>query len=595
MNKNKGLILLAIISITFLGVYLLKDRPLKTTAAYRFISGKQYHYSFSISQQDYNSQFNSLFGSSSTAKLSLNGKMDLHAISKNEIELKLTEITKESALTVIKNNFPLKKILQGKSCTFLVTEDGTIDDIYFANDEEATIKEIIKNIISLLQWKHSTKPSWISHERLGSNHARVKYLKRSETLFSKRVEQYSYLSSVDLTPANTIQNNIGEINLEIEKNIPTTIAGELETAINNKIDKSEPYHFSLSFKMELLSQSVAPGNVAQIGTAKEKLSNISIKKIGREESLKALAAGLTTKSIGTMILGKSNPKQWFHKAIAQLLLDKKSHTYLNNLFNKTDDHEIQALILDLLTAAGEGRFQKTMLSILNRNHQNQNYLQMVQRLSMLAQPIPMALEYIQNQIKTSKLTKKDIFDRRDASLLYTYGSMAKHFDQKTSDEIFESLNEQLDQHNNADNQDALLIALANTGNPEAAEVASKYIDSSSPKVREASIITLASVSSPLSKSLLLDKVFDEDESVSNRAMMELRKFTFSEDDYQFLAAKLDMPTEKLLGHLISITENQPTKLMKPIIPLLFKLYNEGNYSEGVKRRMHIVIETYNHL
>ncbi|HSA32423.1 MAG TPA: HEAT repeat domain-containing protein [bacterium] len=544
----KILVPLAIIAIVIVAALLFRDKP-----SFSLTPGTEYRYRLSLRSEEFiaggeGSLLSSAGIGDITTATDLEAHLLLRCVERTDAGyLAAFSLTDPERHDILLNDRPLipdrlsfDALFDGQTAYAQMASDGTIGELLFSPATPPTFKRLMKNILGEIQFSLRSEGDWTAreHNRRGDYAARYRI---ERPLFSGTATiDKQWASYLALAPVKTA---MGESKVSASFTlVPAadgycrSLRGTEETAAYDP-DGEELYRYngevSLSFLRAGPFSTELPSLAKLLETHERAPFSAPVRDGAAEkENLRKMAADLSFDELESLLFkvsagelsGKEEITTLLRRAHGLLGLHPELSDRVADLCLRDDLHsDARKLILTVLTSHDLPETQAAMRKILNGDTVKRDpaYPMLLQAAGFLAGPDKETAALVQGVLREEHGEKR-------YAAAYTLGAIVGTMRESGREEEARAHNRelvaQLEQARNGEEQQRLLVALANAGMPENVPVARRYARDGNPETRTAAAMALRKTQTEESERALFELTGDGDRNVQNTALLMLSKY-----------------------------------------------------------------------
>jgi hypothetical protein len=433
------------------------------------------------------------------------------------------------------------KPFEGHEALVDVQPNGRVRGIYVQPGDPDLFKHVSQWVATQLQIVLADERTWTGDEPGPFGASQVSYRVEGDRVVRTRVA-YTKIDAVPGDAARTASKALeGETRATLDASGHLAALETDETLLVKTTDGKELMHGTLHLRAKLADAGAFDATGIPVAGSETRMPGQVVVSAGlADRMLEQRADGLTIEDIVHDLLtygdGGSVPdmNRWLWRASGLLKLHPELAEKLIAPYAKLKLNG-RGLTLDLLAAAGNGRYQSVMRQLLaNRKvGTSDEYGQLLQRISLLKQPEP----------ETAAFAWKTYQDGRSANdrdlgyaSAFTVGSTARHLDDADLARRYNrQLGDELRNARDAEERAMLLRALGNAGSNDNVPTMAAAAHDEDEDVRRAAAVGLRLTDTPESNTALIKLTADPSAAVQSSAMAALDQHALSPADFTALS------------------------------------------------------------
>lgn len=544
----KALFAAAIIVAIIAAFFLLRRPPTLSLTP-----GTEYRYRFTLRAEEFIAAGEGSLLSSAgigdiTTATDLDARLLLRCVERTDdgylVALSLTDPERHDILLngrpLIPDHLSFDALFDGQTAYARMATDGTIGELLFSPAAPPTFKRLMKNILGEIQFSFRPDGDWTAQERnrRGAYTARYRIdrpLFRGDMALGKRWDDYQ-----PLAPVKT-ERSESEVSASFTLAPATdgycrSLQGS-ETTVARDPDGRELYRYdgevSLAFIESGPFTAELPSLAKLIETHERQPFTAPVRdRAAEKENLRKMAGELSIDELTALLVkvntgelrGKEEITTLLRRAHGLLGLHPELSDALADLCLRDDFRsDARKLTLTLLASHDLPETQAAMRKILSGDTVKGDpaYPMLLQAAGFLAAPDKETAALVDTVLREERGEKR-------YAAAYTLGAIVGTLRESGHEEEARTHNRrlvtELGKAESAEEQQRLLIALANAGMAENVPVARRYARDGNPETRTAAAMALRKTQTDESERTLLDLAGDGDRNVQNTSLLMLSKY-----------------------------------------------------------------------
>ncbi len=558
----KILVPLVIVALVIVAALLFRHEP-----SFSLTPGTEYRYRFSLRSEEFiaggeGSLLSSAGIGDITTATDLEAHLLLRCVQRTDtgylVAFSLTDPDRHDILLndrpLIPDRLSFDALFAGQTAYAQMTADGSIGELLFSPAAPPTFKRLMKNILGEIQLSLRPESDWTAreHNRRGDYAARYRVerpLFSGAVTIDKQWDSYRALAPVK-TAMGDAKVSASFSLVPAADGYCRSLQGTEETAAYDP-DGGELYRYNGEVSLSFLRAEPFPAELPSLAKLLETHERSPFSapvrdRAAEKENLRKMADDLSFDELESLLLkvsagelsGKEEITTLLRRAHGLLGLHPELNDRVADLCLRDDLHsDARKLILTVLTSHDLPETQAAMRKILNGDTVKHDpaYPMLLQAAGFLATPDKETAALVQGVLREEHGEKR-------YAAAYTLGVIVGTMRESGRDNEARTHNRELvarlEQAESAEEQQRLLVALANAGMPENVPVARRYARDGNPETRTAAAMALRKTQTEDSERALFDLTGDGDRNVQNTALLMLSKYRVGKNHLDEIGAKI---------------------------------------------------------
>ncbi len=461
------------------------------------------------------------------------------------LRLSFSSVDRHTLKTLSSEVFPTQEqavaSLVGRQARLRIGYDGVPRDVAFEPGASDIFVNVVQWVVAQSRVSLEKGTAWEKTERGPFGESRVRYARTGGGLTRTRTEYLSFdafarspdtrVTRLDGRSSVRVQGGVVE-SLETKESVRVearTGGVDLDANVSFELRLRGVDHGASTSVDPIAFGSATPAGQPAIGS--ETQAQLLEQRIGGMTREQLLSEVVTMGNGGLM----PQHTRWLWRATGWL---KKDPTLARELTKaalaKSATDKMRALVLDLFASVGHAEAQAEMRTILTSAALTPSGARpvLLQRVSFLDAPEPATVSMVWDAFREGKRQgESDLMTASAHSLASASRKMAKNGDGAGAHRVVEALRAEVEGATTSASRAELLGALANSDDPEVANVARPFASSSESDLREAAATALRKTDTRDATNLLLTLCGDADSNVQRAALASLGERSLTAVDW----------------------------------------------------------------